>query len=74
MSTQARLEAYEAAELKILKGQAVRFGDRQLQMADLGEVRRAISDLKAQLAREQQASRGHSSIGYSVADFTGAGR
>lgn len=74
MSTQARIEAYEAAELKILKGQSVRFGERQLQMADLGEVRRAISDLKAQLARENLAVRGASSIGYSVADFTGAGR
>jgi hypothetical protein len=74
MSTQARLEAYEAAELKILRGQSVRFGERQLQMADLAEVRKAISDLNAKLARERLAAQGASSLSYSVADFTGAGR
>lgn len=56
MSTQQRLDAYLEAEAKILAGQSWRFGDRQLQRADLAEVRRAIASLRAELARQQGRS------------------
>lgn len=50
---QARLDAYKAAELKILKGQEYVIGQgetaRRLRRADLAEVRAAITDLSAQL-------------------------
>lgn len=52
MSTQTRLEAYLAAETQILRAQELRGGDRTFRMAELEEVRKAISDLERQLARE----------------------
>lgn len=41
-----RLTAYYAAETAILTGQEYRIGTRSLTRADLGEVRKAISDLQ----------------------------
>lgn len=58
MTTQTRLDAYLAAETKILKGQEVRIGDKTFRKADLAEVRAAISQLQQQLAREQAGNRG----------------
>jgi len=52
MSTQTRLDAYLAAEAKILKAQEVRGGDRTFRMAELEEVRKAIKELQTQLGRE----------------------
>ncbi|NLA68089.1 MAG: primosomal replication protein PriB/PriC domain protein [Gammaproteobacteria bacterium] len=52
MSTQERLDAYLTAERKVLAGQSVRFGERQLSYADLAEIRKAIIQLKAELAAE----------------------
>lgn len=52
MSTQTRLDAFLAAEAKILEAQEVRGGDRTFRLADLQEVRRAIADLQRQLDRE----------------------
>jgi hypothetical protein len=73
-TTQQRLDAYLAAEAQILGGQAYRMGERQLTLADLAEVRRAISDLKAELARESATQQRRSSLGYSLASFgRGAG-
>jgi hypothetical protein len=54
--TQARLDAYKAAELAVLKGQSVRYGERMLTMADLSEIRKAIAQLTAQLTAEQGRS------------------
>lgn len=59
MTTQARLDAYLAAESAILQGQEYRFGERTLVRADLAEVRKAIGSLKVELRREQGA---HSSL------------
>lgn len=51
---QARLDAYLAAEVKILKGQEYVIGQgetaRRLRRADLEEVRKAITDLSAEIA------------------------
>lgn len=71
MSTQARLDAYLAAEAKILSGQSVRFGERQLQRADLAEVRKAITGLQSQLAREQASAAGRSSLTAAEVNFGG---
>ena len=46
-----RLTAYLEAEKKILTGQSYQLGDRMLRRADLSEVRKAIDDLTAQIAR-----------------------
>ena len=51
MSTQTRLDAYLAAELEILQAQEIRGGDRTHRMAELEEVRKAISDLQRQVTR-----------------------
>lgn len=72
MSTQTRLDAYLQAEAKILSGaQTWRFGDRQFQRADLAEIRRTIEALQRQLAREQAAAAGRSSLGFATVNFSG---
>lgn len=57
--TAARLAAYKEAELKILNAQGVRYGDRGKRMAELAEVRAAISQLESKLAAEARAARGN---------------
>lgn len=54
---QQRLDAYLAAEAKILGGQSVRFGERQLQRADLAEVRAEINRLQIAVSRERGGTR-----------------
>lgn len=44
-----RLDAYYAAELKILSGQSYRLGSRELTRADLGTVKKQINELENQL-------------------------
>lgn len=67
-NTQQRLDAYLAAEARILQcGLSNRLDVRQRQEADLAEIRRAIADLQGQLARE--ASRGCGSLRYKTAVF-----
>ena len=68
MTTQTRLDAYLAAETKILKGQEVRIGDKTFRKADLAEVRQAIKDLQIQLARETAAAAG-SGLRFSTANL-----
>lgn len=50
---QARLDAYLAAELKILRGQEYTIGEgqtaRRMRRADLAEVRDTIADLQRQI-------------------------
>ncbi|HEY4531520.1 MAG TPA: primosomal replication protein PriB/PriC domain protein [Luteimonas sp.] len=65
-SNAARLQLYLDAEARILAGQTVRFGDRELRRADLAEVRKAIADLSAAISREG-GRRGR----FSQADFGG---
>lgn len=67
---ESRLQTYLDAEAKILRGQSVRFGDRQLQMPDLAEVRREIAMLQAAISRAQ-ASAGGRGGRFSQADFGG---
>jgi hypothetical protein len=56
-STQERLDAYKAAEARILAGgQSLRYAERQLQQAELAEIRKAIAGLEAQLQRETAAA------------------
>ncbi len=62
-----RLELYRAAEVKILKGQSVRFGDRELRYADLKEIRAEIEKLQRAVAAEQRGGRS----GFATADFGG---
>lgn len=68
-TTQERLDAYQAAELAVLKGQSVRVGERQLTRADLAEIRSAIAQLEAQLQREANAVAGRGGLRYSTAVF-----
>lgn len=67
-----RLAAYVAAEAEILKAQEVRGAEgRGHRMAELAEVRKAITDLQAQVAREQRRAAGGSRFGGSVANLSG---
>ena len=68
---QTRLDAYLAAEQKILLGQSVRFGERQLQRADLAEVRKQISILQVAVDREAASAAGRGGR-FSQADFGGS--
>ncbi len=67
---QTRLDAYVAAEAKILQGQSVRFGDRELRRADLSEIRAEIGRLQSVVAREQAGAAGRGGR-FSQADFGG---
>lgn len=66
---QTRLDAYIAAEAKILaRGASLRLGDRQKQEAELREIRLAISQLQGQIAREASTGAG-GSLKYRTAVF-----
>lgn len=68
MATAAEMvEFYTQAELSVLKGQRVRFGDRELTRADLSEIRAGRREWQAQL--DALARRGRP--GWAVADFGG---
>lgn len=64
---ETRLELYLAAEVKILKGQSVRFGDRELRYADLKEIRGEIEKLNRAVTSERRGGR----PGFASADFGG---
>lgn len=52
--TQQRLDAYKQAELRILaRGQSSRYEQRQIDQAQLADIRKAIRELEAKLAAEQ---------------------
>lgn len=57
-ANETRLQAYLDAEPKILAGQSVRYGDRELRRADLSEIRDEIRRLQRAVAAEQAAARG----------------
>lgn len=67
---QTRLDMYLAAEAKILSGQSVRLGDRQVDMADLADVRKQITILQAAVDRESLNGSGRGGR-FSQADFGG---
>lgn len=66
--TQARLDAYLAAELAILQGQEYRigsgYGARQLRRADLSEVRAQIDALRGELAASDARASGARRVRY----------
>lgn len=68
--TAARLAAYKSAELRILEAQQLGHGDRSKRLAELAEVRAAITQLETQLANEQRAAAGASGPVTMVADFS----
>lgn len=68
--TAARLAAYKSAELRILQAQQLGQGDRTKRLAELAEVRKAITELEAKLANEQRAAAGASVSVVHVADFS----
>lgn len=61
------LALYVAAEKKILLGQSVSLGDRNLTLANLSEVRAEREKLERRVAGETRQS---GSARYSVADFS----
>jgi len=61
------VEFYTQAELSVLRGQRVRFGDRELTRADLSEIRDGRREWQAQV--DALARRGRP--GWAVADFGG---
>jgi len=67
---EGRLAGYLAAEASILKSQSFRMGDRELQRADLGEIRAEISRLQMLVNREQASAAGRGGR-FSQADFGG---
>lgn len=67
---QTRLDLYIAAEAQILLGQSFRMGERQLQRADLAEVRKQITILQAAVDREAASAAGRGGR-FSQADFGG---
>ena len=69
-ANQTRLDAYLAAEIKILGGQSVQFGERKLQLADLAEVRKEIARLQLLVAGEERTAAGRGGR-FSQADFGG---
>ena len=60
MSTanELRLQSYLDAEQKILRGQSVRFENRQVTRADLGEIRRGIATLQKLVNAEKEKAAG----------------
>lgn len=65
---QARLDAYLAAELKILQGQETVIGDgstaRRLRRADLADVRAQIETLRTQIERLDATTTGARRVMY----------
>ncbi len=69
-TTQQRLDAYYAAEVRILTaGLSWRLDIRQRQEAELAEIRKAITALEGKLATEQGQRSGGSSLRYRTAVF-----
>ncbi len=66
-TTAELLQLYVDAEAKILAGQSVRFGERQLTLPDLVEVRKERIRLQALLSSELAGGRSR----FSQANFNG---
>lgn len=71
MSTaQERLDLYLAAEARILTaGFSVRFDIRQRQEAELAEIRKAIKELKGEVAADAGTPPSRGSLKYKTATF-----
>lgn len=64
------LQAYIAAETKILAGQSVSMSGRMLTRADLGEVRAGRLEWQRVVDAEQRTAAGGGGPRYSVAGFS----
>lgn len=70
-TTQERLDLYLAAEARILTaGFSVQLDQRRLQEAELAEIRKAITQLKGELAAEQATGPARGSLRYRSAVFS----
>ena len=70
-NAQQMLEHYAQAEIAVLKGQSVRFGERQLTHADLAEIRKGRAEWQAVVDREANGGR-RRRAGWATADFGGS--
>lgn len=70
ISTDMR-DAYLAAELAVLKGQAFDFNGRRYTRANLAEIVAARKEWEGRVAAEQRAAAGQNPLGVSLADFSG---
>lgn len=69
-TTQERLDAYYAAEARILSaGFSLRLDQRHRQEAELAEIRKGIATLKRELAAEQGAGKNLGSLSYKTVVF-----
>ncbi|WP_445683802.1 primosomal replication protein PriB/PriC domain protein [Stenotrophomonas pavanii] len=70
MSTPAQimLQTYLAAEAAVLQGQSFRMGERQLNRADLAEIRLGRREWEAKVNAQ---ARGGSRMSVALADFRG---
>lgn len=69
---QSMVSAYTAAELSILQGKEVKFGDRMMRHEDLSFVREGRKEWEARVRQLQQTGARVPTFGglsYSVADF-----
>ena len=66
-TAQEMVQFYTDAEIAVLKGQRVRFGERDLTRADLAEIR----DGRREWQRICNAESGSGSARYATADFGG---
>lgn len=61
-TAQARLDAYIAAEIAVLSGQEYEIAGRRLRRPDLGEIRRAIAVLNAEVKMLGSARRSRRAV------------
>ncbi|MDC7806412.1 primosomal replication protein PriB/PriC domain protein [Luteimonas sp BLCC-B24] len=66
-TAQQMLDLYTDAEAKVLAGQRIRFGDRELTRANLEEIRAGRREWQARADAEARRGR----PGWAVADFGG---
>jgi hypothetical protein len=66
-TAQEMVQFYVDAELKVLSGQSVRYGERMLTRADLEQIRAGRREWEAKVNAETRGGR----TLYSVADFGG---
>ena len=69
IDTQARLDAYLAAESEILAAQEMNNNGKSHRMADLREVQAQISVLQRALSRAQQNEAGKGSFSFAKANL-----
>ncbi|AZR24385.1 primosomal replication protein PriB/PriC domain protein [Xanthomonas vasicola] len=67
-TAQEMLTTYQQAEIAVLQGQSVRFGERMLTRADLAEIRKGRQEWQAAVDRVAQPGR---RARWATADFGG---